>query len=377
MKRARTVFLIISMASVLLFSGVLLASRNTQDVLFRALGNLAEVIHLVETEYVDELNQEALALALDAGLVESLDRAAAVLPPDRVNEYLEFVEAPPPFGLGLSSRLGSAAVQFVLDGSPAEAAGLDSWEVIELVDGVNSRGRPLWQIRLALMEHEIRGEPVELTVFDRAMDERREVVLEPLEWTLQPVTAALRDDTTVITLTALNQDAVERIGGLLPENGRLVLDLRQLRWGLEPQAIALADVFVHEGVLGSWQGRRAGSKSYPATESIGADTPVPVVVVGPETNGVGEILASALQRSGAILVGQKTAGHAPYMNLVQDADVAIWMPVGEWLAADGEPISGRGIDPDELVEPGDSESSEDPAIQRAIEVLGRELEKAA
>jgi hypothetical protein len=59
MKRTRVIFLSVSLAVVLLFSGVLLANRSSQDVLFRALGNLAEVVHLVETEYVDELNQEA------------------------------------------------------------------------------------------------------------------------------------------------------------------------------------------------------------------------------------------------------------------------------------------------------------------------------
>ena len=57
MKRTRVLFLSVSLAVVMLFSGVLLANRSNQDVLFRALGNLAEVIHLVETEYVDELNQ--------------------------------------------------------------------------------------------------------------------------------------------------------------------------------------------------------------------------------------------------------------------------------------------------------------------------------
>jgi hypothetical protein len=104
MKRTRVLFLSVSLTVVMLFSGVLLANRSNQDVLFRALGNLAEVVHLVETEYVDELNQEALALSLDAGLVEPLNRSAAVLPVDRIGDYLEYIESPPPYGLGLATR---------------------------------------------------------------------------------------------------------------------------------------------------------------------------------------------------------------------------------------------------------------------------------
>lgn len=376
MKRTRVLFLSVSLAVVMLFSGVLLANRSNQDVLFRALGNLAEVIHLVETEYVDALNQEALKLSLDAGLVEPLNRSAAVLPVDRIGDYLEFVESPPPYGLGLASRLGSAAVQYVFPGSPAEAAGLQLWELVELVEDVNSRGRPLWQIRLDLMDREKLGQPVRLTVFDRDVDQRREVVLEPIEWTLRPATATERDDVTVIRVDAVSDDAVDVITSLLPEGGEVILDLRQLRWGLEAETINLADSFIGAGRLGEWKGRRAGSRSYDASEEVVTDS-LPVVLIGPQTEGVGEILASALQGAGAVLVGQTTLGHAPYMSLVRDGDVAIWMPVGQWLRSDGEIIDGKGIEPDEVVDPAAADDSGDPVVARAIEILGQQLEKAA
>ncbi len=376
MKVTRTVFLSVSVAVVLLFSGVLMANRSNQDVLFRALGNLAEVVHLVETEYVDELNQEALSMSLDAGLVEPLDRSAAVLPGDRIDQYLEFVDSPPPFGLGLATRLGSASVYFVLQGSPAETAGLDRWEVIELVEGVNSRGRPLWQIRLDLMEHENLGEPIRLTVFDREVDERREVILEPTPWTVRPATVEVHSEATVIRIEALPENSVASVTALVPTDGPLILDLRDLRWGVESEAIALADAFVEAGVLGGWQGRRAGSKTYEATAgSVVASAPV--VLVDRTTQGVAEILAEALQRNGAVVVGEKTVGHASYMSLVRDGDVAVWMPVGQWLRADEKPINGNGVEPDEAVEVADPEADDDPVLARALELVSRELPKAA
>jgi C-terminal processing protease CtpA/Prc len=376
MIRTRAIFLSVSLAVVMLFSGVLLANRNNQDVLFRALGNLAEVVHLVETEYVDELNQEALKLSLDAGLVEPLNRSAAVLPPERIGDYLEFVESPPPYGLGLASRLGSAAVQYVFPDSPAEAAGLQTWEVIEQVEDVNSRGRPLWQIRLELMDRERNGELVRLTVFDRDVDGRREVVLEPLEWSLRPATSEERDDVTVIVIEAVSEDAVDAVASLTPDQGPVILDLRRLRWGLESETINLADSFVSSGRLGEWRGRRAGSRSYAASEAVITEN-LPLVLIGPQTEGVGEILAAALQAAGAVLVGQTTRGHAPYMSLVRDGDVAVWMPVGQWLRPDDEIINGKGIEPDEVVEAADDGGAGDPVLERALEILGRQLEKAA
>ena len=376
MKRSRTLFLSVSVVVVLLFSGVLLANRNTQDVLFRALGNLAEVVHLVENEYVDELNQEALSLSLDAGLVESFDRSAAVLPVDQIGNYLEFIESPPPFGLGLTSRLGSAAIHYVLPGSPAETAGLNQWEVIELVEGVNSRGRPLWQIRLELMEHQNSGEKVTLTVFDREVDDRREVVLVPTNWQPQAASVELHDEVTVIKIEAVAADAVTLVAGLVPEKGALILDLRDLRWGLEAETIDLADGFIHEGIVGQWKGRRAGARVYEATPEMVISS-APMVLVGPHTEGVGEILAAALKRSGAVLVGQKTLGHAPYMSLVRDGDVAVWMPVGQWLRPDDEPINGHGIEPDHVVEVADPDAEGDPVLERALEIITQEAEMAA
>ena len=376
MKRSRTLFLSVSVVVVLLFSGVLLANRNTQDVLFRALGNLAEVVHLVENEYVDELNQEALSLSLDAGLVESFDRSAAVLPVDQIGNYLEFIESPPPFGLGLTSRLGSAAIHYVLPGSPAETAGLNRWEVIELVEGVNSRGRPLWQIRLELMEHQNSGEKVTLTVFDREVDDRREVVLVPTNWQPQAASVELHDEVTVIKIEAVAADAVTLVAGLVPEKGALILDLRDLRWGLEAETIDLADGFIHEGIVGQWKGRRAGARVYEATPEMVISS-APMVLVGPHTEGVGEILAAALKRSGAVLVGQKTLGHAPYMSLVRDGDVAVWMPVGQWLRPDDEPINGHGIEPDHVVEVADPDAEGDPVLERALEIITQEAEMAA
>ncbi len=375
MMRVRTVFLSVSLVVVLLFAGGLAASRSSRDGLFRALGNLAEVVHLVETEYVDDLNQEALSLALDAGLVESQDPWAAVLPADRTDAYLAFVESPPPFGLVLVSRLGSPAVRFVLSGSPAEKAGLQPWEVIERVEGVISRGRPLWQIRLELKKHESASEPVTLTVFDREIEERREVVLSPGEWSPQAATVESRNGATVIVIEALPAGAAETIVALVPGAGGLILDLRHLEWGLEDEAIALADAFSDSGILGAWKGRQAGARSFAATAGVVNGTP-PLVLVGSETEGVGEVLAEALRRAGAVLVGQKTMGHAPHMNLVRDTDFALWLPVGLWMQADDQPISGNGVAPDEVVEV-HPDATGDATLDKALELLPGELKTAA
>jgi carboxyl-terminal processing protease len=377
MMKTRLVFLSASVAVVILFTGMVVASREAREDLFKALGNLAEVIHLVRNEYVDELNTEALELSLDAGIVESVDQAAAVLPPEEVEAYQELARVPPPFGLVLAGRLGSAAVRHVLSGSPSAAAGIQQWEVIERVDGVNTRGRPLWQLRLELARRERGGQTVSLTVMDRDVEERREVVVTPTEWELSSVSAQARDETLVLRIDSLPAATASRVAELVQPDWHLVLDLRELVWGLEDEAIAVADLFVDEGVLGGWRGRRAGAQTFRATD--GALVPTrPVVVVGQYTEGVGEVLASALQRSGAIVVGRRSAGRAPHMRIVRDGDVNLWLPVGLWLRGDDEPIDGNGVEPDEVIElSGDADEGLDPVLDRAIELAGEPVEQAA
>ena len=122
MNRIRLSFMAFSMGVLLLSAGILVADRTNHEELYEALGNLAEVVHLVESEYVDPLNQEALALSLDAGIVESVDPWSAVLAPDQVDAYTRMLQSAPAFGLCLGSRLGSAAVRHTLAGSPAVRA---------------------------------------------------------------------------------------------------------------------------------------------------------------------------------------------------------------------------------------------------------------
>jgi carboxyl-terminal processing protease len=360
----------------MLFTGALAAGRGDTEGLFKALGNLAEVVHLIQNEYVDELNDEALIMSLDAGIVESIDRGAAVLPADMTDTYRQLVEAPPAFGLVFGTRLGSAAVRKVIAGSPAAETDLQSWEVLEQVDGVNTRGRPLWQLRVELSRMEADGESVLLTIVDRLVDERREVELEAAAWTPTVATVEEMDDAVVVKIDSLPAGAAETISELVPADRALVLDLRELAWGLEAEAVAVADLFIGTGQIASWEGRKAGSQAFVATDGALSAEP-PVVLVGPETEGVGEILADALRRSGSALVGGRTVGHASHMRFVDSGDLTLWVPVGKWIRADGTAINGNGVEPDEEVAPADAETGEDPALDRALEILSQPTEQAA
>jgi C-terminal processing protease CtpA/Prc len=209
------------------------------------------------------------------------------------------------------------------------------------------------------------------------------VVLEAAEWELAAAAAEEIDEAVVVRLLSLPEGAAVQLKELIPDGRETVLDLRDLVWGLEDEAIAVADLFVGEGILGGWSGRKAGSQQFaasPSTISAGSLA----VLIGPNTEGVGEILAAALQRVGAPLVGSRTVGHAPHMRMIRDGALSLWIPVGEWLGADGSPINDNGVEPDEVVEtdqssePGEElPDEEDPVLNRALELIRRPLAQAA
>ena len=376
MKRFRVALLVTSVSVVLLFAGLLTAGLDSKESLFQALGNLAEVVHLVESEYVDELDADVLALSLDAGILESIDPWAAVMSDDQVEAYEQVFANPPAYGLGLSLRLGSAAVRFVFPGSPASDAGLESWEVIEKIDGVYTRGRPLWQMALDLADRESRGEIVTLTVMDRQVDQRRDVELVPREWNPVHATVETLDELRVLTVESLTGGSAAAIADLIAAGAPDVVDLRGLVWGLESQAVQVADLFIAKGTIAAWKGREAGSAVIEATGDSGLG--VPLVLINSETEGVGEVLASAFKRSGSELLGQPSLGHAPHMQIVRRGDLNLWIPVGRWLGPDDEPIRGAGLVPDEEIPVPDDEEEGDPVLDRAIEKLKSvELPEAA
>jgi len=361
MRIFRIAVLASSLVVILAFTGLLLAGKGTQQALYRALGNLAEVLHLVHENYVDPVDLETLERGYEGGFLETIDPEAALLGENEPPE----LGAIPPFGLVLGRRLGCAAVRRVLPGSPAAEAGIEAAEILERVDGEKTRTMPLWEVRRRLRRAEAAARTAELLVVDARAEARRAVTLKPAAWTVEPFTVESRDGVAVVTVAALAAGTADRLASALRERGDepVVLDIRNLVWGEEREALAVADLFAADGELGAWRGRRAGEKTFEASPPVVAGPPV--TVIDRRTEAAGEILAGALARAGAVLVGEETAGRAPHLGLVEENGLRMVLPIAFWLAPDGEPLDGVGVTPTEAVEPA---REGDPMLDRAMEI---------
>src|SRR3954447_20079194 len=124
------------------------ASSSSNDGAYRQLGVYSEVLQRIRSEYVEEPNFNAVRVGALHGLLESLDANSSYLSPE---EYKRFKERRSDFkaGIGatLSKRFGLAAVVSVVPGGPADKAGLQSGDIIESVEGRNTKDIPLAELR--------------------------------------------------------------------------------------------------------------------------------------------------------------------------------------------------------------------------------------
>jgi carboxyl-terminal processing protease len=133
---------------------------------------------------------------------------------------------------------------------------------------------------------------------------------------------------------------------------------------------------VKSGTLGIKAGRETGAPRETIAARPGdASIELPVtLLVTTGTAGAAELFAAALDGNDrAPLVGERTLGRAGLQKLVKLPESrALWLTYARYLTPAGDPIHGRGLQPDVQVEDPDVEfgapqGPNDPILDAALE----------
>lgn len=353
-----------------------------------------EVLTLVDSVYIDPVDDESLMNAALDGVVSRLDENSAFIRGDGQRE-LEAALDQRFGGVGLElvidERTGELTVSMPLPGGPAWEAGITPGQRIKAIDGRPTAGVPLGEVVASLRGDP--GEPVTLTVMEAigeasgaegesvSRDVRlvREIVeIESVqgdrrrpdgswEWWLEgePGVALLRI-TGFGERTADEVDAVlERIvagqprddGLPLPLRG-IVVDLRGNPGGLVTSAVEVCDRFLDDGVIVTTRGRRSPGATVPddtlrdvrrATPGVVAeDVPIAVLVDG-LTASAAEIVAACMQDHGrATVVGSRTYGKGTVQSILPlSGGGLLKLTTSEYLRPSGATINRRPEDADD------------------------------
>jgi carboxyl-terminal processing protease len=272
-------------------------------------------------------------------------------------------------GVGIEVVAEDAGVKVLrpIEGSPAEAAGIQAGDLIVKIDnkdvGADQAGA-IAQLRGPS------GSSVKLTVHRPATDQTLDFDLRRAKVDVHSVTHTTLDPGFgYVRITSFSETTADEerraIAALKRDNPKglqgLVLDLRGNPGGVLEAGVAVADAFLTDGVIVTADGRTPDARfRMDATPGDLIDGAELVVLVNGGSASASEIVAGALKdHHRAELIGHKTYGKGSVQTVMPLAQGgAIKLTTSRYYTPSGASIHGKGIIPD-IVDNGPEESPAD------------------
>ncbi len=365
-KSSKILLLAVSVALVLTVflgvhtSGVSAASDPQDGGAYRQINVYSEVLRHIQSDYVTVPDIPVVTNGALRGLLESLDADSSYLTPEDYKAYkLDRSKdaGKAQVGLNVSKRFGYATVVSVVPGSPADKLGLVDGDILEAVDGHDTRDISLAVIRLMLNGQP--GTQVSVSVVRPSkavpdkLDMTRTVVAIPA------VSDQLYENSSILYLkpVTLDHEHVSAIETRLKNadkagQKKVLLDLRDVSTGDMAEAVRLANFFLKTGTIATLEGQKVDKQVFSAESSKAIDPSSPLVVlVNRGTAGPGELVAGALlDDKRAQLVGEKTFGEGAQQKTFELPDgAALILSVAKYETPSGKKLQDDAVTPDVLV----------------------------
>jgi carboxyl-terminal processing protease len=339
---------------------------------FRAFDAFAQALAVIETNYVDNVDEQALLRDGMRGMLHNLDVHSTYLPPKRYEKVRQDTEGE--FGsVGVVLAPGFLddarpsvppypVVDEVLPGSPAAVAGVQVDDRVVSVDGqpTAEKGKELkeagaWEAKLRGAS----GTRVTLGVLRVGWKDPRAFTLVRAQVKQTSVSSkVLEKGIGYLQISRFVEATGADVGTALADLrnkgalGSLVLDLRDDPGGIVDQAIIVADHFLESGTIVTIRGRK-GSVETQAAHKGGVGVGVPItILVDQGTASAAEILAAALRDHGrAKLVGQPTYGKGTVQTFYDlDDGSGLKLTTARYLTPKGNFLESKGLIPDVAVD---------------------------
>ncbi|MFP4346970.1 MAG: S41 family peptidase [Desulfococcaceae bacterium] len=318
----------------------------------------AEVVELIERNYVDPVETKDLIQKAIQGMVGSLDPHSQLMPPEAVEELR--IDTQGEFGgIGIVITMEKELLTVIapIEGTPAQKAGVEAGDIIIEVDGETTKDLMLWEAVKKMRGP--KGEPVVITVF-------REGEPDPIEFTLVrdiiPIDSvkhmALQPGYGYIRITNFQESTTDDLQKALADLKKdgdlkgLVLDLRDNPGGLLDQAVEVSDTFLQEGDIVSIKGRQERHTKVYKAHPDQDDNRFPIVVlINGGSASASEIVSGALQdHKRAVILGTTSFGKGSVQTWETLRDgYGLKYTIARYYTPEGRSIQAQGIVPDILV----------------------------
>ena len=354
---------------------------DVPDAVPEDLATAWEVWSLINGQHVDrkDFDTEKFDEGAIRGIIAALgDAHTNYVPPeafqiDNEDLYGSFE------GIGANVQMNADGKLYIvapLEGSPAEAAGLRSGDLILAVNGESIEG-------LSLLEavNKIRGpRGSEVTLLVRHFGQIEEVDLivrrDRIELDSVLVRSRPEDRFAHIRLTTFYSDTPEDLAKAIEEQQAsgaegLILDVRDNPGGLLTSVVEVVSMFIDEGLI-LYELDGAGRRTDHRTRSPGQFANMPMVVLANRGSAsASEIVVGALQdHDRAEIVGDRTFGKGSVNRLYRLGNGGgLYLTFAKWYTPDGRLIEGNGIEPDHEVTSRDRQKAETIQLEKAVEIM--------
>ena len=350
---------------------VLAQSSSERSSVYEQLDLFGDIFERIRSQYVEEVEEAELIEAAINGMLTSLDPHSSYMSPKaaadmRVQTRGEFGG----LGIEVTQQDGFVKVVSPIDGTPADAAGIEAGDFITHVDGETVLGLTLNQA-VEMMRGPV-GSEIIITVVREGEDEPFDVSIIRDTIKLTAVRSRVEGSSVVLRITTFNDQTypnlsdgiakqVEELGGIDNVNG-FVLDLRNNPGGLLSQAIRVSDAFLEKGEIVSTRGRdpQDGDRYNASPDDLAEGKPIVVLINGGSASA-SEIVAGALQdHRRAVVVGTRSFGKGSVQTVMPlGGDSAMRLTTARYYTPSGRSIQALGVSPDIIVEQPRREDNEE------------------
>jgi len=351
-----------------------------QDAPYQQLKIFDDVVTMISSQYVEEVNIDKVMSGAMHGLADGLDPDSAYLTPAQVKQ-VEAGTPLPPAGVGLElTRQYYLRVIAARDNSPAAKAGLRTGDYIRAINDLPTREMSVWEGTRMLRG--AAGTKVTVTVIrGNAADPH---VVELVRQAEPPSVVSGRvaaPGVGYIRIAGISKDTAEQVkthAADAVKNGatKLIVDVRRVSNGSPEDGLAVARLFVAKGTLAMRETKNGPRETIASGPGDGSITLPAVVLIDTGTSAAAEVFASALSgNKRADLIGEHTIGRAAEQKLIKLPDGAgLWLSTMRYLTPAGTPLHEKGLEPtivvdDPDVEFGQSAPTTDPILEKALEHL--------
>ena len=368
-------------------AGPLVAQEaGTADSVYQQLDLFGDIFDRIRSEYVEEVEPSDLIEAAINGMLTSLDPHSGYLSADaaaamRLQTRGEFGG----LGIEVTQEEGWVKVIAPMDGTPAQAAGIQAGDFITAVNGESLMGLTLDQA-IDLMRGPV-GSEIVITVVRESEPEPFDVSIIRDTIELTAVRARLEGQSVVLRITTFSDQTYEQMseglaeqiaaaGGMENVTG-IILDLRNNPGGLLNQAVLVSDAFLDAGEIVSTRGRGdvVNERYNAGAGDLAAGKPI-VILINGGTASASEIVAGALQdHRRAIVVGTQSFGKGSVQTLMPlMGDAAMRLTTARYYTPSGRSIQALGISPDIIVQQPapqpPAEDGEEPRLTSEADLRG-------